>query len=1100
MNAVRISSNGLPTAMDINSLLNECELVSHTDRVKLMVHYGQIARTDSGTKTVIAQLFQGSLYERQLGLYTCYGSRDISPALQVLDGQSQILHALVIRLLVLLANDEKILGLLNSTPKHLVSYFVTHLRRRRRFNPINAFVEQLVTGNGRTAILRKLLPHASKNVVERLLPQALEHLTSSDWTVLIQRHPSVAYDYVCNWVEQAERLNLALLQHVNSLLKQLAKTDFKADTGLVLLRKVLKKISLRQISFEPFWKMFPQEIAQIVSDRNDLMYLPISKAFRDLEIEQLLFLYKQYPKSHMSRWEFQILTSEQRLAIYQLAGRAWQSKDGVLSSDIVELLPMTEREAEARRHLKLTAFELRPQDRIPYFSFLQWNEAMALQAPFLKHNDADIRSDSICSQIAATRFQEAHLGDALQLVLRHHSEQDPVREHILQALANLPAGRWKEDHFDALERIIRDALNASDLSQASVDQLFSLVVRILMFHPGWASSQLSLIIREVEKVPQRPFPLAGHCSIKDAMQHIGIALLPIIKSWQDNSKELLLVHLAKILGDRILYLPQLLDMLEEVLQVTHSESTVTDILHMLVKYRPRIPHIILPRLLQTDPSLILVEAVRNYMQHNLQHLVTPYLGENTYDGRFSAGKQGQVLPLYRGFQRWTIAQQELFAQTLLQVIREQKGLFELRNLMKQLSGLRFVNADHLIQLTKSERSIIRDCALRALGHVDAGKSMPTLVEALGDERGRIAVYALRCALKSLPPLNALELLRTTPQTKITVAKEIVRLVGDLEIEEAYQYLLSVQKQELHRDVRIALLSALWSYPERPHTWEIFRQTTQDPNPSVAKAVLSIPDSGLSPGMRVLLNELILGLLSHQKAEVRLDALESCISLDLEDTEQLIHRCFELLHSPLDQESNSAASIIFRTHSETRTALVRKSFTRLLKDRRALSRIVDVALMHLRDKQPGTLSTTHAILDVLETDPLTLSLRLKIIFATLPWIEISEQLLRIGPSLHADRLVQAEILINQVSPVPDERSLSELELTMAGSDDERLRRLALVVLCLQSRMAKGWTEKMRARLVKYRQDKSLLVAEAACFCFPPRESDPDAEDVEAVLEI
>ena len=41
-------------------------------------------------------------------------------------------------------------------------------------------------------------------------------------------------------------------------------------------------------------------------------------------------------------------------------------------------------------------------------------------------------------------------------------------------------------------------------------------------------------------------------------------------------------------------------------------------------------------------------------------------------------------------------------------------------------------------------------------------------------------------------------------------------------------LLVLWESELHRDVRVALLRALWPYAEREQTWEIFTRAAQAP--------------------------------------------------------------------------------------------------------------------------------------------------------------------------------------------------------------------------------------------------------------------------------
>ena len=66
-------------------------------------------------------------------------------------------------------------------------------------------------------------------------------------------------------------------------------------------------------------------------------------------------------------------------------------------------------------------------------------------------------------------------------------------------------------------------------------------------------------------------------------------------------------------------------------------------------------------------------------------------------------------------------------------------------------------------------------------------------------------------------------------------------------------------------------------------------------------------------------------------------------------------------------------------------------------------------------------------------------------------------------------------------------VDELERALSGSDDPRLRRLALAALVAQAKYPPGWTAARRARLEAYREDPAPLVAGAAQFTFPPDES-------------
>ena len=104
-----------------------------------------------------------------------------------------------------------------------------------------------------------------------------------------------------------------------------------------------------------------------------------------------------------------------------------------------------------------------------------------------------------------------------------------------------------------------------------------------------------------------------------------------------------------------------------------------------------------------------------------------------------------------------------------------------------------------------------------LGHRIALRTGDEL-EVLGDDRGRIAIYALRSALLTMPGPRALEMLRGVPMKRVTVAKEVVRLVGELGSAEAFAFLRGLEGRPLHRDVEVARLRALWDHLERPEAF------------------------------------------------------------------------------------------------------------------------------------------------------------------------------------------------------------------------------------------------------------------------------------------
>jgi hypothetical protein len=86
----------------------------------------------------------------------------------------------------------------------------------------------------------------------------------------------------------------------------------------------------------------------------------------------------------------------------------------------------------------------------------------------------------------------------------------------------------------------------------------------------------------------------------------------------------------------------------------------------------------------------------------------------------------------------------------------------------------------------------------------------------------------------------LAVLRQVPTSKVTVAKEVVRLLGELDGDDAYRALLRMHGPDTHRDIRIAILRALWDHLERDETWSVFERSVADPDWVVASKLADIP--------------------------------------------------------------------------------------------------------------------------------------------------------------------------------------------------------------------------------------------------------------------
>ncbi len=783
------------------------------------------------------------------------------------------------------------------------------------------------------------------------------------------------------------------------------------------------------------------------------------------------------------------LQPAQRVAVYTIAQFGWRDADGCLPAAVVGLLPGGLREREGRRHLALPTLATRPQQRLPYAAFLPWDEAHAALDPFIRHPDADLRGAALAAQVAAARFHRDHLTDLLALLHARRNEQDPVRQAMLSALASLPPGRWQAEHLDGLGLVIRDALDAADLSQSTASAIERLIAALLPFHPGWSAAWLATLVQERGQLslPQ----LETRLSDED-VRRMAPTLLPVLLSWETREREQHLISAAWCFGKRLKVFDGLVDVMERVLRETRTAWIANYTLALFARNRPERLADLIPSLVAQDPSWGTQQAVYEYLHRKRQDLLTPFLGQKAYKGRFSTGKTRFVLPILDGFHRWTPTQQALFAETLTQVTHDEKrDTPALWTVIAQLGALPAIPPTRLIELARVDapRPTVRDRALRSLGHLDAGQGIPTLLEALGDERARIAIYALRGALLEMPTARAAAVLRAVPMEKVTVAKEVVRLLGELPGGLGYGDLLTLEARELHRDVRVALLRAFWDHLEQEQTWPILERAARSPDPAIAAGVIRIPADRLSPQAQRRLAALLAMLLAHPDAKVRLDTLQRVAQLPLTDTEQaLVSPLFPALESALPDERLAAAEAIFATYAGRDAALVGKAVERIITNRRAVAAISQVLQRTIWQSRNQMLPTVRAMLAALATDPLTTAIQVNLAITALPWEDVAATLsdLAASQALHSEALMTAVQAIIAAGRRPDAAGLATLEAVFRESQDASLRRLGLAALVAQAEPPRGWNDERLARLQAYRADTSPLVAAAAQFTLPLEE--------------
>lgn len=1083
--------------MRADLLIAELSLLTYSGRQKRMVQIGQLADGDATVRATLAEMERGGVTERCLALQSCFGTRDGSAVLKSLTDPSRRVRGLALTLVAEICTDEQAVQAISMIPGVTAQRsLLRRLSHRRRWRVVDAWLGRMTAEGDRLA--GTLLSYGSPVFVERQLEEAAKNgISNTNWYRLAQFHPDAVLAVLQRRAEAARHRDEYLVSVARMVLPELSQRRPLAAEQLV--KALNRHVSLSDLPLQNLIERRPGPMADLVLRSQDAVHGDFSKRANQLSGALLVSLAMSRPQllPLSDRWIKRLSSALRSQLVPHL--KRQRDVNGCLPAWLMERLPADDRIREARqqwRHLPLAG---RPLDRIACACCLPWDEARSELTPFIQNPDATLRAAAIAALVRCLRFERDHVHEVLEFALARKNEQDPVRSAMITALADLPIPVWQAGHLAALGQIIRQALDAADLSSTTSNAAQTLVVRLLPSHSDWALTWLATLVKERGQVDM--WGLEHRLTDAD-VQRLAPALLPVLRAWDTRERQRQLVHAAMSLGRRLRIFPEFVAILEGLAR--NATGWVASMSLLTIQQQdPRRFGPLVPQLLEQDPSWITQPVVHNYLHRQRQDLLDPYLGRQAYKGRFGTGKTRFVLPFDSGFWRWWPSQRAEFAQTLIEVTRDKaRDNPALIHVVRQLGALvdTATAADRLIELAAADNKVLvtRDSALRALGRLDSGEGIKTLLEAMDDDRGRIAIYALRSALLEQSASQALKLLRGVPSQKVTVAKEVVRLIGDLRTPQAYAELLVWNGRELHRDIRVALLRAFWEFLNIDSTWPVLEQAAVNSDPAIAAIVTRIPADGLSSLNQQRLAALVARLLVHPEPEVRIGALLRCYSLPVSDEQRVLQApLLASLKSAIPDEVRHAAVALFATYAGRDPASIEPVLQVLLSVPRSLDTTLQALQARLESDRERLRPTADIALSVLSQHPLCLTWRVRLAVSSLRGIELADYLAQLALGWHVDAFAAAirGIETSQVSTAILEFELGDdqstptgewlqVESRLASAANEQLRRLALAALVRQARESPGWTLALRTRLVNYCHDPSPLVAGAAAFVFPP----------------
>ena len=132
--------------------------------------------------------------------------------------------------------------------------------------------------------------------------------------------------------------------------------------------------------------------------------------------------------------------------------------------------------------------------------------------------------------------------------------------------------------------------------------------------------------------------------------------------------------------------------------------------------------------------------------------------------------------------------------------------------------------------------------MQALSRHDTGQYyVDTFVQQLQRPDAYKEFFAFRNLMIRLPETKVFILTTSISSPRIMIQKECIYILGALHLEEAYQKLLTLAAtKDIHPDVYIAVIQALWRHLSRAETWEILTRASNDPSGKLIAQIGKIP--------------------------------------------------------------------------------------------------------------------------------------------------------------------------------------------------------------------------------------------------------------------
>jgi hypothetical protein len=941
-----------------------------------------------------------------------------------------------------------------------------------------------------------LLPAAGAEAVREQLPE-LAHVIAN-WTTLTGRYPDIVSSYLMGrFATLAPTSKARLWRSSYGATGVLAQ---KRPEDMIRLASETAPSELFPNTFGRHWRLlarrFPSRVAEFLSLPEIRRVLPrqglpegVVRSFRSFgPDDQLRLAETQSDNPKVVARLLKALAPSHRGPIFKAAFQTRDTSQSLWTDEMMRVLPHSIREQEAKRMLTLRSVQEKPATRVETLGYLPPLEATEALLPETRAPQAEERSLALRSIVRSTAFYGCEMASTLDLLKRLKNEQDPVRSFVLTALSTVSGTLFQAEHFEALKLLVDAVVDARDSSPTAHRAISRILTQILRTHPVHGPG-FEFAMAMLTRLGCQRFQLQAQELHQFEPTRCGAViegLIPLVKEAMKREDFRLLFCLAAC--ETAQTMPEIQALLEKTTAAKPEWTARSAISFWLAAPETRDRRV--EKLLSKDPSVITLWQVFHHVHRQRQDLLDPYLKNKAISGRFLKGNTIYLLPAQDGFARWLPRQQEAFAKQLLMVANDPKHALATRaNAVARLG--RLPDVDHRLvdgSVDSAEQSI-REAALASLSG-----SPERLLEFLNRDEARVAAYALSAVIRRLPPhrhetlfVNAL-----AGPLKVTAHKELVRTLGQCRGDHSISILQREWcKENLHRDVRIAVLHAVRQLLDCPPAWVILEQARELPGPEIGRALLTQSPQLLRTEHRRRYLELLLSYQNVDNMQLRQElwvhlpawtdcglelvatAAASCVS-DLERSDW--GRAADLLVGCCrDGEVSgvllSAAKELFQKTSSDPEAESER-------DRPARQRLNALAtqLLGLPDPSRKTLKSLMADMSALFRQP-EVHFQLRLV-AEEPAEPLAQEC---GNGYEAFRgllgAFRNELNHASEEPLP----VLERAEALAAHSHAKVRRLALECV-LKAGPRLGWDEKSRELLVRLRKDTDDDLALAAARAF------------------